>query len=186
MAKFTEPNDPKKRSILKNIKGVTVDSEEEYREFVRNNPTPQDKVWSRTPFTSEGKWKMVLKEKSNPQQTDTGLERILRSRLIGWGYWKYFEQDYHLSDQKRVDFADTKNKVALEPGAVYWHTPDKVKGEAKSDIGDHPEKVYSPATERDIRKQRMLEEDGWDVLWITTKGVEDKADEIKRWLNKIY
>lgn len=186
VAKISKPSDPKKLSVIKDVNGITVDSEEEYRNFVRNNPTPQGKVWSRHPYTGQGKWGVYLKEKSDPQQKDTGLERVLRARLIVWGYWNNFEQDHHLSDQKRLDFADTENKVALEPGAVYWHTPDKCNGESKSEVGDHPEKVYSPVTKRDMRKQEMLEEDGWDVLWMTTKGVKDEHEKIKTWLNEIY
>lgn len=180
------PNDPEKRSLCKSVKGVTVDSEGEYREFIRNNPTPDGKVWKRSPFTAEGKWKVTLGKESVVKTSNTGLEKKLRSHLKEWGYWKYFEQDYSLDDEKRLDFADNIHKVALEPGAVHWHTPADCKGDANNHIGEHPKEVYSPVVDRDLRKQELLEEAGWCLLWMTQTGVEDQPETIRNWLEKIY
>jgi hypothetical protein len=76
--------------------------------------------------------------------------------------------------------------VALEPGAVYWHTPDNVNGESKNEVGSHPANVYVPAKETDIQKQEALSDDGWTIIWITEDGIANKSSLIKDRPDKIY
>jgi len=186
MVKINSGGDPDLQAVLDVVQGKTVDSEEEYREFVSNYDPPDGYVWSRSPFTAEGKWKVSLAKEAEYRTSNTDLEQEMRSHLEKWDYLQHFEHDYRLSDGRQIDFADPDRKVALEPGAAYWHTPDEYAGETKSEIGEHPEEVYSPPTESDLRKQERLVEDGWDVLWISENGVSGKAARIKMWLDQFY
>ncbi|ELZ17523.1 hypothetical protein [Natrinema limicola] len=183
MVKIDPSGDPELKAVFEGIKGKIVNSEEEYRRFVQKNPLPEGYVWCRSPFTGKGKWKVTHKKAPDISTTDTGLEQDLRSLLQTWGLWNHFEQDVRILG-RQLDFADRQNKVVLEPGAVYWHTPDGCEGEALAAIGEHPEEVYSPPTESDIQKQRTLEEAGWQVLWITENAVSNDAEAIKDWLEE--
>lgn len=173
--------------VLQAIAGAKqVHSEEEFREFIKDNPLPDGYVWGRTPFgASSGGWKIHVKEEPEIHGTGTDLEQQLESYLEQWGYRDRFQHDYrHLGYQ--LDFADVEAKTALEPGATYWHTPEGCAGSTRSNLGDHPEEVYSPPTEKDLRKQRTLADEGWQVLWIAEDGIEREATAIKEWLDRQY
>lgn len=173
--------------VLEGVAGAKeVDSEEEFREFVKNNQPPEGYVWGRTPFGTEpGRWKVYAQEEPEIRGTGTDIEQQLERYLNQWGYRNRFQHDYrHLGYQ--LDFADTDDKIVLEPGAAYWHTPDECAGETNSTLGDHPEKVYSPPTEKDIKKHQTLTKEGWQVLWIAEDGIENEATAIEEWLDRQY
>lgn len=163
-----------------------VHSDEEFREFIKSNSLPDGYVWGRTPFgASPGNWKVHVKERPEIRGTGTDIEQRLEDCLEQWGYRGRFQHDYrHLGYQ--LDFADAEDKIALEPGAIYWHTPDECTGDTNDDLGEHPEDVYSPPTEKDIEKQRTLTNEGWQVLWIAEDGVKNEATAIKEWLDRQY
>jgi G:T-mismatch repair DNA endonuclease (very short patch repair protein) len=186
MVTIDPSGDPDLQALSDVLEGKTVESEQEYRDFVSNHDPPDGYVWTRSPFGPGGKWTVNLAKEANHRITNTDLERRIRSLLKNWGYWDAFEQDYRLSDGKQIDFADTTRKVALEPGAAYWHTPDGFSGEIVSNVGEHPEEVYFPPTESDLRKQKRLTESGWKVLWISEDGVKDHPLEIRTWLDDLY
>lgn len=186
MVKISPGGDLSKDVLQGMTNGVIVQSESEYRELVKANQLPKGYEWTRSSFGApKGEWKATIRESPEIHFADTGLEQTLRERLQNWGYWPAFTQDYRTLG-RQIDFADTSMKVALEPGAVYWHTPDGCEGRAEASLGEHPEEVYSPAQTTDIEKQRTLRDDGWDVLWMTEKGVENEPETIKDWLDNIY
>jgi len=163
-----------------------VHSEEEYREFMKNHPLPDGYVWGRTPFgTSPGSWKVYVKEKPDIKGRNTDLEMQLKSLLVDWGYRGYFEHDYRYLGYQ-LDFADATNKIALEPGAAYWHTPESCRGDTKEGVGETPTEVYSPPAAKDVEKHRALENDGWKILWINEDGIDDDQEVILKWLSRIY
>ncbi len=175
------------QEVLEAVAGAKeVGSDEEYREFIKNNSPPDGYVWGRTPFgASPGNWQVHVKEEPEIRGTGTDLEQQVESYLTEWDYRNRFQHDYrHLGYQ--LDFADTDAKIALEPGAAYWHTPDGCAGETNSDLGDHPEEVYSPPTTKDCTKHQTLTDNGWQVLWIAEDGVENEATAIKKWLDNQY
>lgn len=132
-----------------------------------------------------GPTQVHVKEKPDISGTDTDLEQQLKADLDEWGYRTYFVHDYrHLGYQ--LDFADPSNKIALEPGAVYWHTPDSCRSQANEHIGETPAEVYSPPTSKDIKKQSTLARNGWQVLWITEDGLKRKKQAIRSWLADRY
>lgn len=172
---------------LKALAGAKeVHSDEEFREFIKANSPPDGYVWGRTPFgASPGSWQVHVKERPEIRGTGTDLEQQIESYLEQWGYRDRFQHDYrHLGYQ--LDFADTEDKIALEPGASYWHTPDECVGNTNADLGEQPQEVYSPPTENDLEKQRTLTNEGWRVLWITEDGVANEATAIKKWLDCEY
>lgn len=175
------------RETLEAIAGQKfVDSDEEYREFVREHPLPDGFVWGRSLVgTEEGRWKVHYKEEPEIRGTNTDLEQRLGEHLVQWGYREHFQHDYrHLGYQ--LDFADTARKVALEPGAAHWHTPKSCRGETGDGIGEAPVDVYWPPMGKDVRKHRSLTDDGWQVLWINEDGLNDEQDAIRGWLAEIY
>jgi len=187
MVKIPLNGNPELRSIYESKKGRTIDSDEEFHEFIENNPAPDGQVWSRTPFGAEpGKWRVYLKKESTLPSEGSGLEDRVQELLEEWGYSDRFERHYSYPRSGHLDFADPVNKVALEPGAVYYHTPEDFDGEAKENIGQRPEEVYSPVTARDVAKQDWLDRNGWDVLWITQSAVDEMPCKIRSILFSFY
>lgn len=166
--------------------GVPVTSEEGYRRLLIEHPPPEGYIWTRSPFGGgNAKWKATIGEEPTIRSVDNKLEQNLRDKLKEWGYWQYFAQDVKMLG-RQLDFADTENKVDLEPGAVYWHTPDGCQGDSVLEIGMEPRDVYSPVKEADIEKQKTLIQAGWNVLWMTEEGVYNQSKDIKNWLDGIY
>lgn len=164
---------------------VEVLTESGWRKLVRNCDPPEGYIWNRSPFGTQQGWKATIVEEPEIAYTDTQLEQDLRDHLQSWGYWKHFKQDCRKLG-RQLDFADVDKKVALEPGAVYFHTPDSCQGEAVDHVGESPQDVYFPTTSSDQQKQRTLEEAGWRVLWMTEEGVRDHSQSIRKWLSEIY
>src|SRR6056297_2479242 len=95
-----------------------VESDEEYREFIKNNSPPDGYIWGRTPFgASPGSWQVHVKEEPEIRGTGTDLEQQLERYLTEWGYQDQFQHDFRYLEYQ-LDFADTDAKIALEPGAA--------------------------------------------------------------------
>lgn len=62
-----------------------VDSEEEFREFVKNNQPPEGYVWGRTPFgTAPECWKIYAQKEPEIRGTGTDIEQQLERYLDQW------------------------------------------------------------------------------------------------------
>lgn len=175
------------KEMLEGIAGhKEVHSDEEYRQFVKNHPLPDGYTWGRSPFgASAGGWRIHLKEKPEIRGKNTDLERKLGGFLENWGYRERFKHDFRYIGYQ-LDFADPVNKVALEPGAAYWHTPESVAGGTKIGVGESPSEVYSPPTTKDVKKHNSLVADGWQVLWINEDGFNGEEETIRQWLVEVY
>ena len=112
-------------------------------------------------------FKLYLKKDTPPRFSDTNLEKAIDNILKSLGYREgvdYFRQ-YSISGYY-LDFAFPSIKLAIEPGATYWHTPKWVKGEPLRPVGYAPEDVYYPPLEKDIKKNEVLNNQGWVILWM--------------------
>ena len=175
-------------SIIKHTilyRGLIVTEEEFLRIVEKCNP-PDGMVWARTPFGAPpGFVKVYLKKFTPPKYSDTDLERMFEEILNELGFREGIDyQKQYPIFSKVVDFAFPEIKVAFEPGATYWHTPEWVEGEPLKSFGLSPEEVYYPHKKEDIEKDRLLKRNGWLVGWLNENFVKEK-NAVKNWIIEI-
>jgi len=107
------------------------------------------------------------RERTDTQQTcDTDLEMIVDDILIDLGYkerWDYQKQYHTLG--KILDFAFPTIKLAIEPGASYYH-------------GNRPHSI-------DPEKDAILRREGWEILWYNEDDLKDVESVKERISNRI-
>jgi very-short-patch-repair endonuclease len=95
------------------------------------------------------------RERTVTQQIcNTDLEMIVEDILIDLGYkerWDYQKQYPTLG--KILDFAFPTIKLAIEPGASYYH-------------GNRPHSI-------DPEKDAILRREGWEILWYNEDDLKD-------------
>ena len=93
-----------------------------------------------------------------PAKSDTGLEKKTEQYLSELGFKEHedYEKQYYVSGYW-IDFAFVNEKVAVEPGADYWHTPEK-----------------------DETKEKALNEMGWKVIWFNENDINQDGGWVKR------
>jgi len=107
------------------------------------------------------------RERTDTQQTcDTDLEMIVEDILIDLGYkerWDYQKQYHTLG--KILDFAFPTIKLAIEPGASYYH-------------GNRPHSI-------DPEKDAILRREGWEIHWYNEDDLKDVESVKERISNRI-
>ncbi len=105
---------------------------------------------------------LQIRELVSPAKKDTDLEKKTEQYLneLGFKVHEDYEKQYNVS-RYWIDFAFVKRKVAIEPGANYWHTKEKDEG-----------------------KEKALNERGWKVLWFTEDDINQEEDRVKRILRE--
>jgi len=100
---------------------------------------------------------LQLRELVPPSKADSDLEREMEKILkeLGFKGKKDYEKQYNVS-RYWIDFAFVKEKIAVEPGAKYWHSK-----------------------ERDAGKGRALNKRGWEVLWFNEDEIYHDRERIK-------
>lgn len=99
-----------------------------------------------------------IKKLVPPAKRDTDLEKKTEQYLSELGFKEHedYEKQHYVS-RYWIDFAFVNEKVAVEPGADYWHT-----------------------LERDENKEKALNEMGWKVLWFNENDINQDRDRVKR------
>jgi FOG: WD40 repeat len=99
-----------------------------------------------------------VRELVRPRWKDTDLEKKTEEYLIELGFKEHddYEKQYGVS-MYWIDFAFVNEKVAVEPGADYWHTKEKDEG-----------------------KEKALNERGWEVLWFNEDDINHNNEGVKR------
>jgi len=107
--------------------------------------------------------KLVEMSHTTPKYEDTDLEKTFEWVLIDLGFreGRDYKKQHHVLGW-RLDFAFPHLKVAFEPGAAFYHTPQG-RGKPWNPFGLSPEEVYNPPLEKDIEKNEMLKEEGWVI-----------------------
>ncbi len=97
-----------------------------------------------------------------PSKKDTDLEKRTEQYLNELCFKEHedYEKQYNVS-RYWIDFAFVNEKVAIEPGADYWH-----------------------AKERDAGKENALNERGWKVLWFNEDDINQDEDRVKRMIQE--
>jgi len=161
-------------------------TEDEFIKFVETHKPPEGHVWARTPFGAPpGMLKVYLKKLTPPKYSNTDLERKFEEILneLGFKEGVDYQKQYQLFGYW-IDFAFPHLKIAFEPGATYYHTPEWVEGEALESFGFSPEEVYYPVKPDDVRKDRLLKRNGWIVGWLNENFVKNLS-EVKKWVSEI-
>ena len=129
--------------------------------------------------------KVYLKKLTPPKYSNTDLERKFEEILneLGFKEGVDYQKQYQLFGYW-IDFAFPHLKIAFEPGATYYHTPEWVEGEALESFGFSPEEVYYPVKPDDVRKDRLLKRNGWIVGWLNENFVKNLS-EVKKWVSEI-
>jgi len=93
-----------------------------------------------------------------PAKRDTDLEKKTEQYLNELGFKEHddYEKQYNVS-RYWIDFAFINEKVAVEPGADYWHTKEKDEG-----------------------KEKALNKRGWRVLWFNEKDINQDKEGVKK------
>jgi very-short-patch-repair endonuclease len=93
-----------------------------------------------------------------PAKRNTDLEKKTEQYLSELGFKEHedYEKQYYVSGYW-IDFAFVNEKVAVEPGADYWHTPEK-----------------------DETKEKALNEMGWKVIWFNENDISQDGGWVKR------
>ena len=101
---------------------------------------------------------LQIRELVPPAKKDTDLEKKTEQYLneLGFKVHEDYEKQYNVS-RYWIDFAFVNEKVAIEPGANYWHTKEKDEG-----------------------KEKALNERGWKVLWFNEDDINLEEDRVKR------
>ena len=101
---------------------------------------------------------LQIRELVSPAKKDTDLEKKTEQYLSELGFKEHedYEKQYNVS-RYWIDFAFVNEKVAVEPGADYWHTKEKDEG-----------------------KEKALNERGWKVLWFNEEDINHDKDRVKR------
>ncbi|MCK4734502.1 MAG: DUF559 domain-containing protein [Methanophagales archaeon] len=103
---------------------------------------------------------LQIRELVPPAKMDTDLEKKTEQYLNELGFKEHEDYEhnppYNVS-KYWIDFAFVNEKVAVEPGADYWH----------------PE-------ERDKRKEKALNERGWEVLWFNEDDINQDKEGVKK------
>lgn len=99
-----------------------------------------------------------------PKSCDTNLERAVDEILKDLEYveGRDYEKQYRVYGYC-LDFAFQKYKLAIEPGARYWH--------------DNKEHALDP------EKDKFLSEMGWTILWFDEEDLNNK-EEVKEEINR--
>lgn len=110
------------------------------------------------PFHKDHGIFLYAKKLVPPAKSDTDLEKKTEQYLSELDYKtpEDYEKQYYVSGYW-IDFAFVNEKVAVEPGAKYWHTPEK-----------------------DETKEKALNEMGWKVLWFNEDDINRDGDRVKR------
>ena len=105
---------------------------------------------------------LQIRELVPPAKMDTDLEKKTEQYLNELGFKEYedYEKQYNVSSYW-IDFAFINEKVAVEPGADYWHTKEKDEG-----------------------KEKALNERGWEVLWFNEKDINQNKEGVKKRIQK--
>lgn len=107
------------------------------------------------------------RERTDTQQfCNTDLEMIVEDILIDLGYkerWDYQKQYHTLG--KILDFAFPAIKLAIEPGASFYH-------------GNRPHAI-------DPEKDEILRMDRWEILWYDEDDLKDVESVKKQISNRI-
>ena len=144
-------------------KALRVDSlgstEEELREARRMGYRTQ-----RIAFGRDIGKRILVKAPPPPKFCDTNLEKIVEEILNDLGYieGKDFEKQYPAYCYN-LDFAFPRLKLAIEPGARYWH--------------NNSEHSFEPEKDENLRRE------GWEILWYDEDDLNDKErvkEEIRR------
>jgi len=100
----------------------------------------------RKPFGKDLNKRIVVKAPPPPKSCDTNLERAVEEILNDLGYieGRDFKKQYPACGYY-LDFAFPRIKLAIEPGARYWH--------------NDREHSFEP------EKDEILRLDGWKILW---------------------
>jgi WD40 repeat protein/very-short-patch-repair endonuclease len=99
-----------------------------------------------------------VRELVRPRWKDTDLEKKTEEYLSELGFKEHgdYEKQYGVSIYW-IDFAFVNEKVAVEPGADYWHIKEKDEG-----------------------KEKALNERGWEVLWFNEDDINHDEEGVKR------
>ena len=105
---------------------------------------------------------LQIRELVPPAKMDTDLEKKTEQYLNELGFKEYedYEKQYNVL-RYWIDFAFINEKVAVEPGADYWHTKEKDEG-----------------------KEKALNERGWEVLWFNEKDINQNKEGVKKRIQK--
>ena len=163
-----------------------VVSRDELERIITNCKPPTGFVWSWTIVGAPpGRLKVYIKKDTPPKYKDTDLEREFESILKELGLREGIDyvKQYPIYG-KYIDFALPSLKIGFEPGATYWHTPQWVRGEPLSPIGNHPAEVYYPPTEKDLQKHRILTKNGWKIYWLNETFVKHR-EKVKQIVSQI-
>ncbi|MBN1762861.1 MAG: DUF559 domain-containing protein [Methanomicrobia archaeon] len=104
-----------------------------------------------------------VRELVRPRWKDTDLENKTEEYLIELGFKEHvdYEKQYGVSEYW-IDFAFVNEKVAVEPGADYWHPKEKDKA-----------------------KEKSLEDRGWEVLWFNEDAIHHGEEGVKRKIREV-
>ena len=99
-----------------------------------------------------------VRELVRPRLKDTDLEKKTEEFLNELGFEEQgnYEKQYPVSIYW-IDFAFVNEKIAVEPGADYWHPKGKDKA-----------------------KEKALKEMGWEILWFNEDDINHDKEGVKR------
>jgi very-short-patch-repair endonuclease/outer membrane protein assembly factor BamB len=99
-----------------------------------------------------------VRELVRPRWKDTDLEKKTEEFLNELGFKEHadYEKQYPVSIYW-IDFAFVNERVAVEPGADYWHPKGKDKA-----------------------KEKALKERGWEILWFNEDDINHDEEGVKR------
>jgi len=129
--------------------------------------------------------KLVEKPSTTPKYEGTDLEKRFEGILndLGFKEGEDYKRQFRVLGNRSLDFAFPRLKVAFEPGAAFYHTPQG-RGKPWNPFGLSPEKVYNPPLKKDIEKNEMLKEEGWVIGWLNEKFVEN-IPRVKVWIRRL-
>ncbi len=104
-----------------------------------------------------GKGRPHLRELVPPPKKNTDLEIKTEQYLTELGFKEHIDYEkQHNVSKYWIDFAFVKEKVAIEPGADYWHN-----------------------MKRDEEKEETLKAIGWKFLWFNEDAIKQNGEKVK-------
>jgi len=152
---YLSPEDQvRARALLKKLDDTTLPPRYNVGDVIERNGGKY--IIERSHFGRPGQ--LQIRELVSPAKKDTDLEKKTEQYLSELGFKEHedYEKQYNVS-RYWIDFAFVNEKVAVEPGADYWHTKEKDEG-----------------------KEKALNERGWKVLWFNEEDINQDKDRVKR------
>ena len=151
---YLSPEDQvRARALLKKLDDTTLPPRYNVGDVIERNGGKY--IIERSHFGRPGQ--LQIRELVSPAKKDTDLEKKTEQYLSELGFKEHedYEKQYNVS-RYWIDFAFVNEKVAVEPGANYWHTKEKDEG-----------------------KEKALNERGWKVLRFNEDDINQEEDSVK-------